>query len=143
MPSKRFWRYTLIKIWLFWVKKFFQKILIFFKFFWEYYNWFGYRSFPEYVQFFTSATVASSPNRERKIEAKKEVRKLWAPENQFSTITSGQKVFICDFRHLNNYRCDISRGFGWLMDVPTNFCHTHHGSLIWDMLNTMQKTALL
>ena len=100
------------------------------KFFWKKYHWFGYGSFPEYEQFFTSATVASFPNRKRKIEAKKEVRKLGARENRFSTITSGQKVFICDFRHLNNHRYDISGGFGGLLGVPTNFCHTHYGSLL-------------
>ena len=57
------------------------------------------------------------------------MRKLGATENRFSTITSGQKVFICNFRHLNNHRYNISGGFGGLLGLPTNFCHTHYGSL--------------
>ena len=58
------------------------------------------------------------------------MRKLGAAENHFSTTTSGQKAFICNFRHLNNHRYNISHGFGWLMGVPTNFCPTHYGSLV-------------
>ena len=29
---------------------------------WQYHYWFGYRSFPEYVQFFTSRTVCEEEN---------------------------------------------------------------------------------
>ena len=33
LPTKRFWRYTLLKIWLFWVKNFFSKNFNFFEIF--------------------------------------------------------------------------------------------------------------
>ena len=69
------------------------------------------------------------------------MRKLGAAENHFSTTTSGQKAFICNFRHLNNHRYNISHGFGWLMGVPTNFCQTHYGSLPFPAL-TARCTAI-
>ena len=111
----------------FWSKKFFLKkikILIFFL-----QNSILHFVFMHFRVFRGICGIISKKG--EKFRSKNKMLKLRGPETHFSAVTCGQKTVVCDFCHLNSDRYNISREFGWLLDVPVNFGHIHYGFLVY------------